>query len=74
MTCTFQVSGLHCANCANKLQKALQTVPGVLSTKIDLEKKTAVVETTGPVSFAELVRVAEGGGFSLVPREERGNA
>jgi Cu+-exporting ATPase len=40
---TFRVEGMHCLDCATKVQQALEQVPGVLRAHVHYLKKTAVV-------------------------------
>ncbi len=39
----FEVHGMSCGNCAQKVEKALLAVPGVQSAKVELEKKQVAV-------------------------------
>lgn len=43
----LSVSGLTCASCVGRLEKALQAVPGVLKATVNLATETARVEAVG---------------------------
>lgn len=43
----YQISGMSCAGCVGRLQKAIQAVPGVMSASVNLMTETAEV-TFGP--------------------------
>lgn len=36
---TIKVNGMHCDNCKNAVEKAVQAVPGVKSAKVNLDSK-----------------------------------
>ena len=44
----FRIEGMTCGNCAQTVQKALQSVPGVASAQVDLEKGLAQVVWEDP--------------------------
>ena len=43
MTHTYQISGMTCSGCASTVEKALSTVAGVESVKVDLQQSTATI-------------------------------
>ena len=47
MTKTITIEGMMCAHCANRVQQALQAIPGV-SAVIDLEGGKAIVQGALP--------------------------
>jgi len=51
------VSGMKCPNCAGKIERAIQKVPGVTDTSVDLTKKTIRVSLDN-VRIGELDLVA----------------
>ncbi|WP_373192478.1 copper chaperone CopZ [Enterococcus sp. RIT-PI-f] len=40
----MQISGMNCAHCAAKVEKALSEVPGVKKAKVDLKKARGTVK------------------------------
>ena len=40
----MQISGMNCAHCAAKVEKALNEVPGVKKAKVDLKKARGTVK------------------------------
>lgn len=46
-TVTFQVTGLHCASCVARAEKALAAVPGVTEARVNLATEMATAETAG---------------------------
>ena len=63
----FDVRGMHCASCVQRLTKALGEIEGVEHAEVNLATEEAVVETGGgfdPASVRDVV------GFQLFPRGE----
>lgn len=62
------VNGLACPLCTNNLDKALRSVAGVNNVDVDLGTGEVVVHVAGEpaVTRAELARVVEESGFTLV--------
>ena len=61
-TIDLQVSGMTCASCAGRVERALLRVPGVLSASVNLATERVRVEaaagTAGPADLAAAVRAA----------------
>ncbi len=63
---TYQVTGIHCASCVVKIEKALRGVPGVTRADVNFATETASVD--GEVPLETLVAaVAKVGGYKLEP-------
>jgi len=61
------VSGLHCANCALRIEKALGGTPGVKQASVNLASNTAlVVFDRQQVSESDLVKKIDGLGYKSV--------
>jgi copper chaperone len=60
---TIKISGMHCMNCVNRVDKAL-TALGCKS-KIDLKKGIATIENTD-ISDTDLKNAIEDLGFDVV--------
>ena len=44
------IEGMHCMGCVGRATRALEGLDGITSAKVDLGKKSAVVDMTGEVS------------------------
>ena len=65
MRTMYQITGIHCASCVTKIEKAIQSVPGVTKASVNFATETATVE--GDVSMDVLAAaVARVGGYTLV--------
>ncbi|HEX6720929.1 MAG TPA: heavy metal translocating P-type ATPase, partial [Burkholderiaceae bacterium] len=63
-TLSLGVSGMTCASCVNRVEKALQRVPGVVSARVNLASERAeVVRTAGRASSADLLAALERAGY-----------
>jgi Cu+-exporting ATPase len=65
----FGVTGMTCASCAGRIEKALARVPGVRSATVNLATETATVTTDGSTSASALATAVEQAGYG-VAREE----
>ena len=69
------LSGMSCASCVSRVQKALQAVPGVTQARVNLAERSALV--MGSASAAELVSAVQNAGYGAeiieddVKRRER---
>ena len=61
-TVNLKVDGMSCAMCAPAARKALETVNGVKSAKVEGDRATVVADEQ--VQDAELVKAIESAGFS----------
>jgi copper chaperone CopZ len=62
---TISVTGMTCQNCVRHVRQALEALPGVRSTVVDLEAGSASLETEREVPRAELAAALEEAGYSL---------
>jgi len=63
----LKVTGMHCAHCKTKVERALKNVPGTFGVSVDVEHGEAEVDfdgKTSPQAYVEAVRAA---GYSAVP-------
>ena len=67
------ISGMTCASCAGRVEKALAKAPGVLHASVNLASEIATVETVsaGP---AELIRAVENAGYRASARNASATA
>jgi Cu+-exporting ATPase len=67
---TFSVTGMTCASCVGRVERALEKVPGVLEASVNLANERATVEyLAGEVEPRALEMAIEGAGYGVV-REE----
>ena len=68
---SFSVTGMTCAACARRVEKALSKTEGVLAASVNLATEKAAVEyDPSLVSVGELAGVVEGTGYGVVREEE----
>lgn len=66
---TLDVAGMTCASCASRVEKAINAIPGVQQTSVNLATDSVAVEATSQVQ-ADMIRQAiEKAGYE-VPQEE----
>ena len=71
----FGVTGMSCAACVGRVEKALLRVPGVLEVNVNLAAEKATVERlAGTSGVADLERAVEGAGYGVVGVGEEGPA
>ncbi len=64
MTQTFEISGLSCTDCVNKVTKAVSKQPGVRTVKVDLEDGTGVITyEVGKVDAARIIASIKKAGY-----------
>jgi copper chaperone CopZ len=44
MRSTFEVKGMHCEGCANRIQTVLQTFPAITAMEVDHRRDLVVIE------------------------------
>ncbi len=57
-TIDLKVTGMHCADCAHKVEAALKTVPGVSAAQVHYLKRRATVTVEVPTVPVESLRQA----------------
>jgi P-type Cu+ transporter len=68
---TLGVTGMTCASCVGRVERALEKVPGVLEASVNLATEMATVDyLAGEVEPRELEKVVEGAGYGVVREEE----
>jgi Cu+-exporting ATPase len=64
---TFGVTGMTCASCVGRVERALEKVPGVLEASVNLANERATVEyLAGEVEPKDLEMAIEGAGYGVV--------
>src|SRR5215213_1721631 len=68
---TFSVTGMTCASCVGRVERALAKVPGVLEARVNLANERATVEyLAGEVEPRDLEKAIEGAGYGVVREED----
>ena len=66
--CDLSISGMHCAACVGRVEKALQRVPGVLSATVNLLSERATVQFDAKQSQLEdLIASVYDAGYDVSP-------
>ncbi|MEE1925677.1 heavy metal translocating P-type ATPase [Pseudomonas sp. 148P] len=60
----LNISGMTCASCAGRVERALSKLPGVQSASVNLASERAHVELLGQVDSATLIAAVERAGYS----------
>ncbi|REK52369.1 MAG: heavy metal translocating P-type ATPase [Thermobacillus sp.] len=68
----FQITGMTCAACANRIEKGLSRLPGVASANVNLAMETARIEySPSAVTVEDMIRKVEQLGYQAIPKEQR---
>jgi len=70
-TATFPVTGMSCASCAGRAERALAAVPGVTEATINLAANSARVTFAAPASPATLAAALKKAGYPMAEAEAR---
>jgi Cu+-exporting ATPase len=65
----FGVSGMTCASCVGRVERALQKIPGVQEASVNLATEMASVTTDGSVSAATVAAAVESAGYGVAIEE-----
>ena len=71
---TLQVSGMTCASCVRRVEKALQAVPGVQAASVNLATEKASVQALPNVPADALKAALDKAGYPATVVEEIGRA
>ena len=66
---TLQIDGMHCAGCANAVDKQLESLEGVKSASVNLATESAIVEYEGNISTDDFAEAISKAGYTLVRDE-----
>ena len=66
---TLGVAGMTCASCASRVEKAINAIPGVSNTSVNLATDTVAVEAAAAVDATAIRQAIEKAGYS-VPQED----
>ena len=71
MRVTIPVTGMTCASCVRRVERALEKAPGVLEVNVNLANQRATVRyLAGEVELRDLEKAVEGSGYGVVRGEE----
>lgn len=70
---TIPISGMHCAACVRRVEKALLSVPGVLDASVNLAMETATLDLEGRSAVRGAIEAVRRAGYS-VPEGQRPRA
>ncbi|MHB1927873.1 MAG: heavy metal translocating P-type ATPase [Acidimicrobiales bacterium] len=59
----LEVTGMSCASCVRRVERALTGVEGVVSARVNLATESAEVDLAGPVESATLVEAVRSAGY-----------
>ncbi len=68
----YNVSGMSCAACSARVEKAVGSVPGVTSCSVSLLTNSMGVE--GTATDAEIIKAVENAGYGAAPKGKRSDA
>ncbi|WMJ87817.1 heavy-metal-associated domain-containing protein [Anaerocolumna sp. MB42-C2] len=66
----IKIEGMTCSHCQARVEKALNSIPGV-EAKVDLKKKTAVVNFDSDISDSVFQDTVSEAGYEVVSIEEK---
>ena len=69
-TTTLQVTGMTCASCASRVEKAIAALPGVRQAGVNLATETAFVSADASVDAAALAAAVRRAGYGVGQREQ----
>lgn len=68
---SLNIAGMTCSSCAGRVEKALRSVPGVLSAQVNLVTERAVIKIfDNSIDTAQLIAAVELAGYTASAREE----
>jgi Cu+-exporting ATPase len=68
---TLGVTGMTCASCVGRVERALRKVPGVVGASANLASEKATVSyVAGEVGSRDLEKAVEGAGYGVVRQDE----
>lgn len=66
MKATLQIDGMHCAGCANAVDKQLENLEGVKSASVNLATESAVVEYEGDLTMDDFGEAVSKAGYTII--------
>jgi Cu+-exporting ATPase len=70
----FQINGMTCAACANRIEKGLNKLPGVSKATVNFALETARVEYSGAqISSQDMISKVKKLGYTAIPKDKEKN-
>lgn len=69
-TVELAISGMSCASCVGRVEKALRAVPGVLAAQVNLATERATIRLVAPGSIPALVQAVAAAGYEAKPLDQ----
>ena len=65
------IQGMHCASCANNVEKSLKTIPGIESASVSLMTRKGIIEISEnkKISDEDLKKAVSRAGYKVVSIE-----
>ena len=63
---TIKIDGMHCNHCKMRVEKALKGLAGVVSAVVNLEAKTAEIESASEIDDAAIEAAVDDAGFKVI--------
>jgi Cu+-exporting ATPase len=71
---TLDITGMTCASCVRRVERALSKVPGVETASVNFASETARVTLAAPVEAQALIQAVETAGYEAAPAAPRTDA
>src|SRR5579862_9664542 len=62
----FRIRGMHCANCADTIEKAVAPIPGVVDAHVNLAAETLTARVSGEVPAGEIEAKVAAAGYTAI--------
>ena len=66
----FNVTGMSCAACSARVEKAVSALPGVETVAVNLLTNSMGVEFSAPATAESICQAVQGAGYGASPAEE----
>ncbi len=63
------ITGMTCASCVGRVEKALAAVPGVVEASVNLATETAIVKSSGDISISQLSQAVKNAGYDIAQQQ-----
>lgn len=61
----YEISGMSCSGCSNRVRKALEGISGDGEVKVDHTSGLAVIETNSPLMYSDIEKTISDLGYTL---------
>lgn len=65
MTQTLQIGGMTCGGCVRNVTAALDSIPGILNTSVDLASSSATITADREIPQSVLMKKLDEAGYEL---------